>query len=752
MALLRVLTTGEGQQLALDPKVVCNLLNKDVRLQQYVWRHRPRNGRHHWRADLSALRAWVTSLTNEVQTQQLEAHDTEHGDSHTGTRRTDNFLRHLKARGPGEARTGRVTELWDVATNTAVRNEADRMRLLSDSWQEWWGSPLTCDHEDLRAWLQDLDIPPPDDWQWRPRVEQMEEAIRSSPGTSAGWDDIPYAAWKALLRDSQKGSSERGRWVAGYFLDLLDGLSSSTPQDLPQDLNDLLCHVLGKAPKHQAPDGSLKRTAADTRIIEVGNTENRILARAVCFVLTRGPVGSWFDADQYAWLPGRHGLTAVTRMDTAMKVATLDGHEGPAGFGDLEKAFPSVLLDGLWALLEHWGAPAALRTFLNNLYTNVRRYARGQESTYDWGTSRRGLKTGCGLSTVLLLFAMLVLGVALRRHFRLRDEQALTVLFADDFAWTTRTWAGWAQLNGLFQRLRRVLGLTVNWSKTLAVCRAPPADPLVRGALYRDGWQQRNFVRRGLHLGVLQGHEVTEEERWEAPLQKLEERATLHWDRRRFSETERARIWQVWLETVLSYIPLRYTTPVLKRVLATQNKWYGAGWYSSRSGRAGAGLYGVPLAMHDPEWRNVVRGCRLAMLGMPVTFNTLRLHLPDRAQQAVLQGRHTTDDATRLCSQALVCHLTAALNRFRQLAGFSAHWVLRSLRRHEDWRLRDDVQNNHFLQDSDTECDLTLYFDGSQEHNRQTWGRTDGGWAVIAVYRGEVVGRVWGRTLERYRF
>ena len=356
---------------------------------------------------------------------------------------------------------------------------------------------MTSNTEELRAWVLDLGIEPPTFWEWRPTRAQIAVTIRTLPNTSAGPDDVPYKAWKALLR--------QGAWVADYFLEVLDGLSSVTQEEVPQGFNALLCHVLGKTPTGRSPDGSLRRTPADTRIIEVGTTENRILGRAVCFVLTRGPVGAWFDPDQYAWLPGRHALTAVTQMDTAMKIAALEGQDGPAGFGDLEKAFPSVLLDGLWALLLYLDAPLPLRTFLRNMYVDVQRYVRGKDAVYNWGSSRRGLKTGCGLSTVLLLFAMLVLGLALRRHLRLRDDNAVTVLFADDFAWTTRTWDGWQHLNTLFDKLQRVLGLTVNWAKTLAVCRSLPANQMLRAGLYRAGWQPHNFVRQGMHLVCCRG-------------------------------------------------------------------------------------------------------------------------------------------------------------------------------------------------------------------------------------------------------
>jgi hypothetical protein len=42
---------------------------------------------------------------------------------------------------------------------------------------------------------------------------------------------------------------------------------------------------------------------------------------------------------------------------------------------------------------------------------------------------------------------------------------------------------------------------------------------------------------------------------------------------------------------------------------------------------------------------------------------------------------------------------------------------------------------------------LCLYLDGSQLDNFNTWGRTDGGWAVIPVVNDTPTGRLWGRVL-----
>ena len=169
---------------------------------------------------------------------------------------------------------------------------------------------------------------------------------------------------------------------------------------------------------------------------------------------------------------------------------------------------------------------------------------------------------------------MCVLGVALRKHLQQTDPRAGIAFFADDFAWWSRSWRAWFGLGALLQRLRATLGLQVNWAKSLAVSASPPdADSLA--TLLAEGWVLTCFVTVGTHLGVLQGPAVTATTRWAAPIEKLIRRATVVWNRARFSETERIVIWQVWLESVLSYMPVLFDPRDARRVLNVMRKWCG---------------------------------------------------------------------------------------------------------------------------------------------------------------------------------
>ena len=176
-----------------------------------------------------------------------------------------------------------------------------------------------------------------------------------------------------------------------------------------------------------------------------------------------------------------------------MRCNLLRGSPSPIGLGDFEKAFPSVLLDGLWSLLVRLRAAFPLRTLLQNLYFNVQRFARGRNRQYYWGLSQRGLKTGCGLSTFLLLLPMFVLGVAFKQHLIRADPYAGIAFFADDFAWFSASWRAWLGLGAILVRAGRCLGLKVNWAKSLAVSAEPPDDETL-AALLAEGWVMQCFV------------------------------------------------------------------------------------------------------------------------------------------------------------------------------------------------------------------------------------------------------------------
>ena len=195
------------------------------------------------------------------------------------------------------------------------------MQLLHDSWLRWWAGGPAADVGQLCGWADALGLTGPSNWRWQPIAARYDEVLKHSPNSSAGTDGLPYAAWKALRRDAPRCADGRPSWIAEYLAELTEGMASAPAEDVPADMNELLCHVVGKPPQTLAPDGSLRRGPEDTRVIEVGSTENRLLARGVCYTLTRETVGEWLDADQFAWLPDRHALQAVVKVDLEQRLA-----------------------------------------------------------------------------------------------------------------------------------------------------------------------------------------------------------------------------------------------------------------------------------------------------------------------------------------------------------------------------------------------------------------------------------------------
>ena len=174
---------------------------------------------------------------------------------------------------------------------------------------------------------------------------------------------------------------------------------------------------------------------------------------------------------------------------------------------------------------------------------------------------------------------------------------------------------------------------------------------------------------------------MTAATRWAAPIDKLTRRATVVWNRARFSETERIVIWQVWLESVLSYVPVLFEPRDATRVLNVMRKWCGGNHYHSLHSRVTAELVGAPTAVLQPVWRNVVRLCRLALCQITGHFDALTA-LRQAMRQGVSEGVLSQATARALVDNSVVSHLDSALRRFRCNAGVSAQDMLRDMRLH----------------------------------------------------------------------
>ena len=132
-----------------------------------------------------------------------------------------------------------------------MSDEPGVMGLLASDWARWWSAPPLADEADLAQWLEDVNfpVPPVGAWVWRPSGDDVLSCIRSCPNSASGADGIPYSAWKALSRVKVSNDPDdiRPPWVVYYFLELITGLSTIGQNDVPDDFNVLLCHVLGKA-------------------------------------------------------------------------------------------------------------------------------------------------------------------------------------------------------------------------------------------------------------------------------------------------------------------------------------------------------------------------------------------------------------------------------------------------------------------------------------------------------------------------
>ena len=209
-------------------------------------------------------------------------------------------------------------------------------------------------------------------------------------------------------------------------------------------------------------------------------------------------------------------------------------------------------------------------------------------------------------------------------------------------------------------------------------------------------------------------------------------------------------IWHVWLESVLSYVPCGFCCIDERRVLRIMRVWLGGRHYHSIDSRVAAALFGAPQGVLHPIWRNIARRCRVALKQIGDYATQLR-SLHDAMHVGTTLGGVSVDTAQSIVNQSIVYHLDCAIRQFQRQSGISPHDVLQDFRLHEGFRAfrRGDANFEHFgFLAVVVDCaPLRLYVDGHQALNRATFGRADGGWAVIPVLDGIVQGRLWGRTL-----
>lgn len=170
-----------------------------------------------------------------------------------------------------------------------------------------------------------------------PTPEIIGEAIDAAGKSSPGPDGIPLIAYKSLKRFAIPVLYEK-------FLE-------STRYDFePLDFNAARLVLLAKSDSH---------LIEDTRPININNTDNRIIARAIVIAI-ESAFDDLIDEKQKMFIHGRNMTAHVRDVNDffySHNSALENDEQAHVLFLDTKKAFDSINHDFMHALLKHIGAP-----------------------------------------------------------------------------------------------------------------------------------------------------------------------------------------------------------------------------------------------------------------------------------------------------------------------------------------------------------------------------------------------------------
>jgi ribonuclease HI/exonuclease III len=405
-----------------------------------------------------------------------------------------NFLRHAKNTLPGSR--GHLTMLVD-ADGHSVTSAQEIAQNLKEAWEPIWKRKRVSKrtiHKYLERYPKRLSS----------EVKEIDigvvrAAIRSSGNTSAGPDGIPFLAYRIFSAEADT-----------LFLALIEYLALSPSTRANRSFNHANLFFIPKRKK------ALR--ALNQRPISVSNTDNRIVSNCLRRVLL-APLSEIIDQAQAAFLPGRSIETPIRNMNDKYYSALRDGNELYVLLVDFAKAFDSVSLVYLFALLEHIGAPEWAINLLRSLYSDI----RARPILYDGHNVIMnildGLKQGCPLAP--LLFVLVI--DPLLYHLSLIRGMAPEA-FADDLAVVFHDPRTLTAVTRELDRFTQASGIKANRDKTVLLTTVDEEAEKRALGILPAAWKDVRVSECERYLGTYLGTEVTVNSVFEGAWGKLKER------------------------------------------------------------------------------------------------------------------------------------------------------------------------------------------------------------------------------------
>jgi ribonuclease HI len=348
-----------------------------------------------------------------------------------------------------------------------------------------------------------------------PKLEQIVGAIMSSNDSAPGPDGIPYLAYRLLVD-----------LVAPVLLDVFGALARGVKP--PSGFNDGCLFLLPKK-----GDGTAT-LPTNTRPLAVNNCDNRIIARVAAYIISPS-LSKQLHPNQKGFVPGRQGSEHIHDLNEEFYSAIEEERNQFILSIDTKKAFDSIHVDYLHAVLRALNLPEWLNHLVAGLYFEARvTPVFGSGHSDIWIDILRGVRQGCPLSPLLFAIAFDPLIERLRTVAGVR-----TFAFADDLAFSASSARFFSPIMAIISQFSAISGLGINTDKT-AIIAAQDVD--LRAWISTTCWPDLKQADEITYLGVRMGRLVNTEDVYEVAFDKLQKRAR-------------------------SFYPLTRTLTVYKRVL-----------------------------------------------------------------------------------------------------------------------------------------------------------------------------------------
>ena len=298
-----------------------------------------------------------------------------------------------------------------------------------------------------------------------PDQEAIQGLVQRARDSATGFDGIPYCAYKVVPEFS-----------AGIFGESLGVWSKGSRPPHLQESNKQKVWFL---PKGECEDDkvAVTRTPGNLRTVFGSNTDVKHIASCVAEAILPATL-KVTPFSQRGFCRGRQLSLNIVDLDTYMRaynclacskdIGSCIGNAPCTALNDFCNAFPTVLHEWLFLVLEVLGVPLHIRRIIQWMYSEITAFSSGFGNAGFLFEVLCGVRTGCPLSSVLFL---LCVNPFIHLFEMLSDGPGLsqTRICADDFGSALRRLRSIKTHASIFRLAKKVAGLCLKPSKCVLI-------------------------------------------------------------------------------------------------------------------------------------------------------------------------------------------------------------------------------------------------------------------------------------------